>query len=298
MNDRRATDDGHVIEGVTALLFTPFTADARAFDGESMRRQIDRALDSGVSAVVACGKAGEFEGLELSEVEEVLRFAVEHIDGRVPIGTGIISVDGDEGLCAADVAARCGVDFAMVKKRSPAGLRDFFLQVVERVPVMLYDMTDQGGLDVDAEILPLVDECERIVALKVSSNVYSFGQLRAAVPHVPLSCGWDAFSPMAYLSGADGVVAGSASVMPRQEVELHRLAKNGQWDEARTLFYERMLPLITYATPDPYAFSVCKHLLHWNGIFDSAVVRRPYEPVPPWMADEIRVLAQRLELVD
>ena len=190
-----------------------------------MRRQIDRALDGGVSAVVACGKAGEFEGLSLSEVEEVLTFVVDHIAGRVPIGSGIISVDGDRGLQAADAVAHCGVDFAMVKKRSSAGLRDFFLQVAERV-------------------------------------------------------------------------AGSASVMPAQEVELHRLAKSGQWDEARALFYERMLPLIAYATPDPYAFSVCKHLLYWNGVIESPVVRPPYEPVPSWMADEIGVLARRLELID
>ena len=298
MTGRRATESGHIIEGVTALLFTPFTADAKSFDSESMRRQIDRALDGGVSAVVACGKAGEFEELSLSEVEEVLSFVVDHVAGRVPIGSGIISVDGDKGLQAADAAARCGVDFAMVKKRSSEGLRDFFLQVAERVPVMLYDMTDEGGLDVEDEVVPLVGECERILALKVSSNVYSFGRLREALPDVPLSCGWDAFSPMAYLSGADGVVAGSASVMPAQEVELHRLAKSGQWDEARALFYERMLPLIAYATPDPYAFPVCKHLLYWNGVLESPVVRPPYEPVPAWMADEISILARRLELID
>ena len=43
------------------------------------------------------------------------------------------------------------------------------------------------------------------------------------------------------------------------------------------LFYHhRMLPMIAYSTPDPYAFSVCKHILHWKGLFDSPLVRPPY----------------------
>ena len=32
-----------------------------------------------------------------------------------------------------------------------------------------------------------------------------------------------------------------------------------------------------------YAFSVCKHLLRWRGLFDSPVVRPPYENVPTWL---------------
>ena len=86
--------------------------------------------------------------------------------------------------------------------------------------------------------------------------------------------------------------------MPEREVTLHRLVQAGQWDEARQLFYERMLPLIVFATPDPYAFSVGKHLLHWCGLIDSPIVRPPYENAPEWMLEEIHVLARRLDLIE
>ena len=89
----------------------------------------------------------------------------------------------------------------------------------------------------------------------------------------------------------------SASVMPDREVALHRHAKSGEWEEARRLFYERMLPLIAFSTPDPYAFSVCKLVLHWLGIFSSPVVRSPYLDTPEWMQREIRILATRLGLL-
>ena len=86
--------------------------------------------------------------------------------------------------------------------------------------------------------------------------------------------------------------------MPEREVVLHRMAQEGKWDEARQLFYHRMLSMIAYCTPDPYAFSICKYLLHWKGLFDSPGVRSPYRDAPGWMLEEMRVLARQLELVD
>ena len=294
----RSVDSGRVVDGVVALLFTPFTADGSRFDAAGMRRQLDFVLESGVSAVVACGKAGEFEGQSLEEIEEVLNTVLAHVRGRIPVGMGIISVEEDRGVPAAELAARCGADFAMTKKFGKRDLHGFFSQIAERIPVMLYDQTNEGNLDVAGEVLPLVESIERIMTVKVSGNVYAFDQLKRAAPQVTYICGWDTFSLPAYISGSDGVVAGSAAFMPEREVELHRLVQAHEWDDARRLFYHRMLPMIAYCTPDPYAFSVCKHILHWKGLFDSPVVRAPYLNAPPWLQRELRELAQQLGLVD
>lgn len=294
----RSVDSGQVVDGVVALLFTPFTADGSRFDAAGMRRQIDFVLESGVSAVVACGKAGEFEGQSMEEIEDVLSTVLAHVRGRIPVGMGIISVEEDRGVPAAELAARCGADFAMTKKFGKHDLHGFFSQIAERIPVMLYDQTNEGTLDVAGEVLPLVAAIARIMTVKVSGNVYAFDQLKQAAPQAAYICGWDTFSLPAYISGSDGVVAGSAAFMPEREVELHRLAQARAWDDARRLFYHRMLPMIAYCTPDPYAFSVCKHILHWKGLIDSPIVRPPYLNAPAWLQRELRELAQQLGLVD
>ena len=67
--EQRSVASGAVIKGVVTLLFTPFKDDATRFDAAGMRRQLDFVLESGVSALVACGKAGEFEGQSLEEIE-------------------------------------------------------------------------------------------------------------------------------------------------------------------------------------------------------------------------------------
>ena len=54
---------------------------------------------------------------------------------------------------------------------------------------------------------------------------------------VPVLCGHDVMGLVGYRMGADGVTSGSAMLLPRQQVELHRLVAAGEWEEARTLFY-------------------------------------------------------------
>ena len=215
---------------------------------------------------------------------------LKHVDVRRLRGMGNLRVEEDRGLPTTELAARCGAGLAMTKA-GQGDLHGFFSQIAERIPVILYDQTNEGTLEV--EVLPLVDAIQRIMTVKVSGNVYSFDRLKGAAPQATYICGWDAFSLPAYVSGADGVVAGSAAVMSDREVELHRLVQAGGWDDARHLFYHRMLPMIAYCTPDPYAFSVCKHILHWKGLFDSPVVRPPYEDVPTWLQRELRELAQQ-----
>ena len=114
--------------GVYTLLSTPFNEDGSKFDPHSMSRQIDYILNGGVHGLVACGKAGEFEGMNLNEIEQVLDHVLEHVNGRVPVGMGIISVDLDEGMKAAKIASRSGASFAMVKKRSYQDLPLIFPQ--------------------------------------------------------------------------------------------------------------------------------------------------------------------------
>ena len=287
-----------VLEGVFTLLFTPFSADGKTFDPQGMQRQIDYVLESGVNGVVACGKAGEFEGMVLGEIEQVLTTVLEQVNGRVPVGMGIISVEQEQGLQAAETAARCGADFAMVKKLSSKDVRCFYRDLAEQIPVMLYDTTDDGPLDVTAHILPLLQECEGIVAVKVSTNIGSFPLLKREAPDTPFLCGTDIFTLLTYQTGSDGVVAGSAAFMPEHEVTLHQLVQQARWEEARGLFYERMLPFVAFATPDPFAFSIGKYLLHWKGIIDSPIVRPPYVNAPDWLHKEMHVLARRLGLVD
>ena len=156
MENLRTLKNGQPLQDVIALLFTPFSADGKSVDAASMHRQLDRVLEAGVAGVVACGKAGEFEGINAAEFEQVLSLVLEGVAGQVPVGAGIISVEREAGVQAAACAAGCGADFAMVKKLSRQRLHEFYLEIAERLPVMVYDQSNEGNLDLEREALPLL----------------------------------------------------------------------------------------------------------------------------------------------
>ena len=62
-------------------MLTPFSANTESVDFDSMRREVEFVLSAGVSGVVACGKAGEFEGMSagMTLVIMCMRAAVVHV---------------------------------------------------------------------------------------------------------------------------------------------------------------------------------------------------------------------------
>ena len=111
---------------------------------------------------------------------------------------------------------------------------------------------------------------------------------------VPVLCGWDLMSHLAYEMGSDGVISGSATLLPRDEVRLYELARDGRWDEARDLYYTRLLPLLNYCTFDPHAYSVCKYVLYWQGLIATPSVRPPNPDAGEMRRNEVLEVLRRI----
>ena len=82
-------------------------------------------------------------------------------------------------------------------------------------------------------------------------------------------------SLLAYEMGSDGVISGSACLVPEDEVEMYKYTKANNWDAAREIYYTKVLPLLNYCTFDPFAYSVCKYVLYWKGLIKTKDVRLP-----------------------
>ena len=97
-------------------------------------------------------------------------------------------------------------------------------------------------------------------------------------------------SLLSYQMGADGVSSGCAMLLPREEVQMHHLAAEKRWDAARDLFYGKLLPIMNYLPGGPgmMGWSVCKNVLSWEGIIDSATVRAPSLPASEARLEEAR----------
>ena len=284
------------LNGVNALLMTPFTP-SNEIDVEGIQRQIDRVVAAGVASVVVQGKIGEYDAYTMAERRSVAGAVVEYVDGAVPVGVGIINAAFDVGLEVGRIAADAGADYVMSRPPVNGDLREYFLRLADVIPVMLYDQGQRGEVSIRDDILPLTRETDNIIALKISGLPDKTAEAKRLLS-IPALCGWDLMSFLAYRMGADGVISGSATLVPEHEVLLHRLVKAGRWEEARELYYGKLLPILNYCTFDPHAYSVCKYILTYMGVIRSPAVRPPSPDAGETRAREVYEVLKRVGALD
>ena len=280
------------LTGVNALLMTPLT-DSNEIDVEGMFRQIDRVLAAGTTSVVVQGKIGEYDTYTMDERRNTARAVVEYVDGAAPVGVGIINATFEDGLAVGRIAAETGADYVMSRPPIDGDTHDYFLRLAEIVPVMLYDQGMRGEVSIRGDILPLTQQTKNIIALKISGipdKNYEAKQLL----DIPVLCGWDLMSLLAYQMGSDGVISGSATLVPEHEVMLYNLIRKNRWDEARDLYYGKLVPILNYCTFDPHAYSVCKYILKYMGVIENSGVRPPNPDAGEARASEVYEVLKRV----
>ena len=75
-----------IFKGMATAMVTPMTQ--TSVDYEALGRFIDFQLASGINALVAVGTTGESATLSPQERNEVIRFTVDRVNGRVPVVAG------------------------------------------------------------------------------------------------------------------------------------------------------------------------------------------------------------------
>ena len=280
------------LTGVNTLLMTPFT-ESNEIDIHGIFRQIDRVLIAGATSVVVQGKIGEYDTYTIEERRDTAWAVVDYVNGAVPVGVGIINATFDDGLAVGRIAAESGADYVMSRPPIDGDTHDYFLRLADIVPVMLYDQGMRGEVSIRDDILPLTQQTERIIALKISGipdKNYTAKQLL----NIPVLCGWDLMSFLAYQMGADGVISGSATLVPEHEVRLFNLIREQRWDEARDLYYGKLVPILNYCTFDPHAYSVCKYILKYMGVIENSAVRPPNPDAGEARASEVYEVLRRV----
>jgi len=270
-----------MFSGSIPALITPFRAGV--VDEAALRRLVDWQIESGSSALVACGTTGEASTLDNDEHHRVIGLVVEQAAGRVPVIAGCGSNDTRTALWHMEVAKELGADAALCvapyyNRPSQEGMIAHFGKMAEScdLPIVLYNVPGRTVTDMlPATVVELARRYPgRIVALKdASGDLTRIVTQRAALGEgfCQLS-GDDPLALAGYVLGQVGCISVTANVVPALCAEFHDAAAAGEFGRARAL-NELLFPLhralFADASPSPTKYALAR--LH------------------DWLTDEVRL---------
>lgn len=164
-----------IFTGCATALVTPLDENGVNFDAYG--RLIDWQIEEGVDALVVAATTGE--GSTLSDVEHkaVVRYAVERVNGRVPVIAGTGSNDTAYGIQLTQQACEDGVDGVLVvtpyyNKCTQNGLVKMYNEYADAstVPLIVYNVPGRTGVNIAPSTYAQLAEHENIVAIKEANN--------------------------------------------------------------------------------------------------------------------------------
>ena len=164
-----------VFTGAATAIVTPLTENG--VDYENFERLINWQIDQGIDAIVACGTTGESSTLTDEEHRDVIKFAVEKVNGRVPVIAGTGSNDTAYAIDLTKYACEAGADAVLVvtpyyNKATQNGLIKMFTEVADNAtkPVILYNVPSRTGVNILPSTCKVLADHPNICAIKEASG--------------------------------------------------------------------------------------------------------------------------------
>ena len=213
-----------LFHGVVPPVVTPLTANLQV-DYPSFARVIEHLIAGGVHALFVLGSTSEVVFHDEATRRKVLQFAVDRVNGRVPVLAGVVDPTTDRVIAHARTSAPEVIDHFR------------YLRQAIDVPVVAYDIPVCVHFKLDRHTVVTLAREGSIVGLKDSSG--DDGNFRYALmdladrPEIMMMTGSEIVCDSALLMGAHGIVPGLANVDPAGYVRLYDLCRKGDWAGAR-----------------------------------------------------------------
>ena len=218
-----------VFTGAGTAVITPMTE--TGVDYEALGRLIDFQVEKGIDAIVAAGTTGEGSTLTDREHEELVRFCVKRIAGRVPVIAGTGSNDTAHAIERTKTACAAGADAVLLvtpyyNKTTQRGLIASFSAIADAssVPCILYNVPSRTGLNMLPETLKALAEHERVVAVKEAcGNISQVAkELELCGDKLDVYSGNDDQTVPILSLGGKGVISTVGNIVPGEMAEMCR----------------------------------------------------------------------------
>jgi 4-hydroxy-tetrahydrodipicolinate synthase len=248
------------IVGSIVALVTPMREDG-SLDLPGLRALIDWHIAEGTDCIGVVGTTGESPTVDVEEHCEIIRVAVEHAAGRVPIMAGAGANSTAEAIELTRFAKKVGADCTLqvvpyYNRPTQEGMYRHFRAIAEAVdiPMVLYNVPGRTVADMQHDTVLRCAQVPGIVGIKeATGNVDRAAWLiREAPKGFSIYSGDDPTAIALMLLGGHGNVSVTANVAPRAMHELCIAAIEGNAKRATEL-HMKLLPLhkLLFIEPNP-----------------------------------------------
>ncbi len=283
----------HLFIGAATALITPFNSDG-TINYEQFGNLIDWQIEEGIDALIIAGTTGEGATLSDEEHKELMEFAGQRINGRIPWIGGTGSNDTAYGIQLSQAAEKSGASGVLLvtpyyNKTTQGGLIRMFTEYADalNIPVMLYNVPSRTGVNIEPDTYLALSKHPNIVAIKeANSDIAKIVETKAKVgDNLDLYSGNDDQIVPILSVGGLGVVSVLSNLLPRETHELVMAYINGDRETACQMqlkYMELVKALFCETNPIP-----AKCAMAHMGWCDNHL-RSPLYPMEP--ANEERLL--------
>lgn len=239
-------------DGLLSFPITDFDDQGR-FDEASYRKRLEWFISHDISAVFVAGGTGEFFNLSLEEYREIVRVAVEVIDGRLPvIASAGLSVEAGKAFAAA--AEEAGADGILLMppyltECPQDGLVEYARQICDTTSINVIYYNRGNGILTAASVQALADACPNLIGLKdgkgdiqaLNTIIKTVGNRLVYVGGVPTA---EIFAE-AYLSiGVNTYSSAVFNFVPEMAVTFYKELRQGNKESVKQITNDFFIPFV------------------------------------------------------
>jgi 4-hydroxy-tetrahydrodipicolinate synthase len=224
-----------MIKGSIVAIVTPMQEDG-SLDKDGLKKLIDWHIAEGTDAIVIVGTTGESATVSVDEHCELIRLAVEHCAGRIPVIAGAGANSTAEAIRLTRFAKDAGADATLqvvpyYNRPTQEGMFRHFSAIAAAVdlPIILYNVPGRTVADMSNETIVRLSQVPNIVGVKDATG--NIGRGIALLKDVPKSfavySGDDPTAMALMFCGGAGNISVTANVAPRAMHDLCEAAMAG-----------------------------------------------------------------------
>jgi 4-hydroxy-tetrahydrodipicolinate synthase len=243
-----------MITGSLVAIVTPMRS-GEEHDGKldlpRFRKLIDWHVEEGTDGIVVVGTTGESPTVDFDEHKELIRLAVQHSRGRIPIIAGTGGNSTAEAIELTESAKQAGATACLsvvpyYNKPTQEGMVRHFRKIAETVdlPMILYNVPARTVADLQNDTVMRLAEVPGIIGIKDATASIERGTdlIKRAPRNFAIYSGEDATAAAIILLGGHGVISVTANVAPKAMHQMCAAALVGDVKKAREINL-KLLPL-------------------------------------------------------